>query len=179
MYGLRQFRKTQTQDRRRRRRGSAAGGASEPTPGVPSITSAGPRRPVRRRRPSLQSDAAYSPRIKRQEQGKNSSSSSVGRTSRSPTTAVCFGRSVEASGSLSGGGGGVTGRSVDGGANSGVEGQPTRDQTVEVKAETLQRALANMRSKARTLRFEERDGICSCVPLRTFICGLCLTPIGR
>lgn len=30
-----------------------------------------------------------------------------------------------------------------------VDGQPTKDQKVEVKAEMLQRALANMRSKAR------------------------------
>lgn len=60
---------------------------------------------------------------------------------------MCFGRTVEASGSLSGGG--RTARSADGGAYSGVEGQPTRDQTAEVKAEMLQRALANMRSKAR------------------------------
>lgn len=89
---------------------------------------------------------------------------------------MCFGRSVEASGSLSGGGG-ITGRSVDEGANSGVEGQPTRDQTVEVKAESLQRALANMRSKARTLRFEERDGVCSCVLCARSFAGCAQRPL--
>lgn len=56
---------------------------------------------------------------------------------------MCFGRSVEASGPLSGGA--RTVRSVGGGAASVVEGQATKDQT----AEMLQRALANMRSKAR------------------------------
>eukprot|EP00903_Cladosiphon_okamuranus_P015241 g14087.t1 len=147
VYGLRQFRKTQSQDRRRRR---SAAGAVEPAPGIRSSTSASrtsPRRPARRRRPSLRGDAAvHSPRIKRQERGKGSSSSSVGRANRSPTN-VCFGRSVEASGPSSGGG--RTARSVDGAASSVVEDQPTRGEKAEVRAEMLQRALENMRSKAK------------------------------
>lgn len=152
VYGLRQFRKTQSQDRRRRRR--SAERASEPAPGIPSNTTASrtsPRRPVRRRRPSHRVDAAvHRPRPRPQEQGENSSSSNVGRASGSPTT-VCFGRSVEASGPSSGGR--RTARSVDGEANSVAEGQPTRDQNVEVRAEMLQRALESMRSKVRCCEY--------------------------
>lgn len=140
VYGLRQFRRT--------RRGTF--GASEPTSDTPSNTGprqSSPRRPLRRRRPSHPEDATKYPRVKRQEKG-NSSNSSVGRGSQSPTT-VAFGRAVEAGGPSTGGGRAV--RSAIGKDTAVAEGQAAKNQMAEAKVEMLQGALASMRSKARAV----------------------------
>jgi len=146
VYGLRQFRKAHGRVRRRR----STTGAVEPSARLPSNTGPlqpSPRQPARRRGPSHPEKAADSPRTKRQEeQGETGSGSSAGRRSRSPTT-VAFGRSAEASGPLSGGG--RSARSTEDETAAECEGQVARNQRMEVKAEMLQRALANMRKKAR------------------------------
>lgn len=73
---------------------------------------------------------------------------------------MAFGRSVEASGPLNGGGRSVRPAEDEKAAEGG--GPVDRNQRVEVKAEMLQRALANMRKKARFDALLYYIWLCSC-----------------
>lgn len=74
---------------------------------------------------------------------------------------MAFGRSVEASGSVSGGERSFRPAEDEKAADGG--GPVDRNQRVEVKAEMLQRALANMRRKARLDAASCDTWVCSCV----------------
>ncbi|CAN0543463.1 unnamed protein product, partial [Ectocarpus sp. 12 AP-2014] len=144
VYGLRQLRKTQSQDRRPRNKIVAAESTPDTNHSNTGTQQRSSRQPLCRRRASYPDNAAPYPRVTRQEHGGRSSFTPRG--SRSPTTGEFGLTAVEAKGSVS-----CSGRVARSGDENfpAVQGQETKQQMTDVKAEMLERALANMRKKAK------------------------------